>query len=256
MIYAGLDCGARNTRALLWDGMGILARSAHLTTFEPGAVAKEVLEEALRVVGAGWKDVAHITATGTGKRSVDFAHSTITEVSAGARAISFLFPQVRTLVDVGAEEGRAIKLDASGKVVDFAINEKCAAGAGTFVETMARTLEVSLEDMGTLALRSSRSVPMNAQCAVFAESEVVSLIHSRTPKEDIARAIHDAIAERISSLVRRVGMEKEVALIGGMAKNIAFVEALKRNLDTDIILPEGVDFIGALGAAFTAKERG
>lgn len=255
MIYAGLDCGARNTRALLWDGKGILARSSHLTGFEPGIVAKEVYREALCAAGAEWQDVAHITATGTGKGSVDFAHSTITEVSANARAISFLFPRVRTLIDVGSEEGRAIKMDASGKVVDFAINEKCAAGAGTFIETMARALEVSLEEMGPLALRSSRSVPMNAQCAVFAESEVVSLIHSRTPKEDIARAIHDAIAERISSLVRRVGMEQDVALIGGMAKNIAFYEALKRNLGVEIILPSDVDFIGALGAALTAEER-
>jgi benzoyl-CoA reductase subunit D len=162
---------------------------------------------------------------------------------------------VRTVIDIGAEEGRAIKCDENGKVVDFAINEKCAAGSGTFCETMSRTLEMKIEDMGPLSLKSTKSIPMNAQCAVFAESEVVSLIHAKTSKEDIAHAIHDAISDRIASMARRVGVEKEVALIGGVAKNVGFVDSLKKELEIDFLIPEDPAFISAYGAAVKAAEK-
>ena len=143
------------------------------------------------------------------------ANDRITEVSAAARGAIALDPRIRTVIDVGAEEGRAIKINAVGKVLDFAINEKCAAGTGAFMEAMARALEVPLEQLGPLSLQSTKAVAINAQCAVFAESELVTLVHSQTPKPDMARAVHDAIADRIVSLVRRVGMEKEVMLSAG-----------------------------------------
>jgi benzoyl-CoA reductase subunit D len=157
---------------------------------------------------------------------------------------------------VGAEEGRAIKCDEQGKVQDFAINEKCAAGAGSFTEAMARALEVPLDDFGKISLQSSKTIPMNAQCAVFAESEVVSLVHSKTPKADIARAVHDAIASRIVSMVRRVGINKDVALVGGVSNNPGFVDSLNRALEVEVIVPKDAEYIGALGAALVAGERG
>ncbi len=166
-----------------------------------------------------------------------------------------MLPGVKTVIDVGAEEGRAIKCDGNGKVIDFVVNEKCAAGAGAFTEAMARALEVKVEDMGPLSLESKSAIPMNAQCAVFAESEVVTLIHAKTSKEDIAKAIHDAIADRIGSMTRRLSIEQEIALIGGCARNIGFVEALKKNLNSDIKMPEDPEFVGALGAALIAQDR-
>ncbi|HEB84113.1 MAG TPA: CoA activase, partial [Bacteroidetes bacterium] len=151
--------------------------------------------------------------------------------------------------------GRAIKCNPDGKVEDFAINEKCAAGSGAFTEAMARALEVTVEELGRLSLQSSASVPMNAQCAVFAESEVVSLLHAKTPKQDIAKAIHDAIASRIVSMARRVGINPAVAVIGGMAKNVGFIDSLNRALGQEVLIPEDPAFITAFGAALIAAER-
>ena len=162
---------------------------------------------------------------------------------------------VRTVIDVGAEEGRGIKIEADGKVIDFAVNEKCAAGAGAFAEAMSRALEVSLEEFGQISLKSDKTIPMNAQCAVFAESEVVSLVHAKTPKHDIAKAVHDAIASRIVSMVRRVGINKKIALVGGVSHNPGFLDALERALETEVVVPENPDYIGALGAAIVAGER-
>ena len=166
-----------------------------------------------------------------------------------------MIPEARTVIDVGAEEGRGIKIEANGKVIDFAVNEKCAAGAGAFAEAMSRALEVSLEEFGQLSLKSDKSIPMNAQCAVFAESEVVSLVHAKTPKQDISRAVHDAIASRIVSMVRRVGINKDVVLIGGLAYNPGFVDALTRGLETEVSVPDNPEYIGAMGAAIVAAER-
>ena len=134
-------------------------------------------------------------------------------------------------------------------MVDFVINERCAAGAGTFVEAMSRALEVKLEEIGALSLKAERAVPMNAQCTIFAESEVVTLIHEKTSKADIARAIHDAIADRIASMTRRLGIQKDVVLVGGVAKNVGFVSSLEKTLGVNLLVPEEPEFVGALGAA-------
>jgi benzoyl-CoA reductase subunit D len=177
----------------------------------------------------------------------------IPDAAADSRGINRLIPAARTIIDVGAEEGRAIKVGPEGKVLDFAINEKCAAGTGTFVEAMARALEISVEEMAKISLESTKSISMNAQCAVFGESEVVSLIHAKTPKHDIARAVHDAIAGRIGSVARIVGLEKEIVMIGGMSLNTGFVDSLKREIGMDIIVPDDPGFVGALGAAVAAS---
>jgi len=255
MRVSGIDCGAKFVKALIIEEDKILAKSSVLSGFDQKAAAQEALEKALKESGLTEKDLDHITATGTGKEEATFAQTTVTEVGANAKALNALHPSVRTVIDVGAEEGRAIRLDGKGKVIDFAINEKCAAGAGTFTETMARALEIKVEEMGPLSLKSQKAVPMNAQCAVFAESEVVSLIHAKHSREDIARAVHDAIADRIASLSRKIGLEKDVALVGGVARNVGFVDALKRDLQLDLLIPEDPEFSCALGAAYVALER-
>ncbi|MGD8534264.1 MAG: acyl-CoA dehydratase activase [Candidatus Aminicenantes bacterium] len=255
MIVVGIDCGAKYVKALVLEDDKIKAKISVLSGFDQKASAQEALDKALEQAGLKKDDLAHITATGTGKEEATFAKSTITEVGADAKAVNFLYPSVRTVIDVGAEEGRAIKVNEAGKVIDFAINDKCAAGAGTFTETMARALEVKLEEMGALSLKSQKSVPMNAQCVVFAESEVVSLIHAKHAKEDILRAVHDAIADRIASMARRIGVEKDVALVGGLARNIGFVDSLKRDLKQELLIPEDPEYSCALGAAFAAAEK-
>jgi len=255
MNVVGVDCGAKYVKALVMQDDQILARSSVLSGFDQKAAAQEAFDLALKEAGLAKEEIAHVTATGAGKEEALFAQSTVTEVGANARAVNILFPSARTVIDVGAEEGRAIRINESGKVVDFAINEKCAAGAGTFTETMARALELPLEEMGPLSMKSSEEVPMNAQCAVFAESEVVSLIHAKHSKEDIARAVHDAIADRIDSMSRKIGIEKEVALVGGVSRNIGFVDSLKRNLKETLLIPENPEFSCAYGAALVAAEK-
>ncbi|UCE75355.1 MAG: hypothetical protein JSV56_06555 [Methanomassiliicoccales archaeon] len=255
MITAGVDCGAKNTKVVILKDGNIVSKSTVLSGFDQKSAAQEAFSEALSQANLGKEDVVHITATGAGKKEVDFANNTVTEVGADAKGTNKLFPSVRTIIDVGAEEGRAIKSDGSGKVIDFAINEKCAAGAGSFTESMARALEVKVEDLGDLSLKSTKEIQMNAQCAVFAESEVVTLVHAKTPKEDMAKAVHDAIASRITSMVRKIGVENDVALIGGVAKNKGFVKSLKDDLGVELKMPEDPEYVTALGAAIVASER-
>jgi benzoyl-CoA reductase subunit D len=254
MVTAGIDCGAKNTKVVLLKDNEVVSKGLVLSGFDQKASVEEAFSEALDKAGFSKDDVECVIVTGEGKKEVSFADTAVTEVKADARGATFFFPSARTVIDVGAEEGRAIKCDEKGKVVDFAINEKCAAGAGTFTETMARALEVDVDKIGELSLKSKKAVPMNAQCTVFAESEVVSLIHAKVPKEDIARAVHDAISDRITSMVRRVGIEKDIVLVGGVANNIGFVDSLKRDLETDIMIPEDPAFISAFGAALIGAD--
>lgn len=255
MKVVGIDMGAKTIKIVVLEDNKILAKTLVLSGFDQRATVEQTFIDVLESAELSREAIGHITVTGAGRKDVPFANSEITEVSADARGATFLFTTARTTIDVGAEEGRGIKCSAEGKVIDFAINEKCAAGSGAFTEAMARALEVKLEDFGPLSLRSQNAIPMNAQCAIFAESEVVSLIHAKTPKEDIARAVHDAIASRITSMVRRVGIAKDVALIGGLARNPGFVASLKRELDVDFLIPDEPEYVGALGAALIAMDR-
>ena len=252
MITAGLDVGAKTIKVVILKDDNIMGQTLITAGHDVQQSLKKVWEESLLKAGIQKDQIDRIVATGAGRKGAEMAQDQITEISAAAKGAIFLNDRVRTVIDVGAEEGRAIKINATGKVVDFAINEKCAAGTGAFTEAMARALEVTLEELGPLSLKSTKSVAMNAQCAVFAESEIVSLVHAKTPKPDMARAVHDAIADRIVSMARRVGLEKEIMLIGGLARNVGLVASLKRELETEIIIPENPEFVSALGAALLA----
>ena len=255
MITAGIDVGSKTTKVVILEDGRVLGRSSLVPTgFDQTESAQRAIEEALQATGLGAAAIERRVATGAGAKAVPEAAEHISDVKAAARGAHHLVPSARTVIDVGAEEGRGIRCSETGGVIDFAVNEKCAAGAGAFTEAMSRALELPLEEMGTLSLKSQNAVPMNAQCAVFAESEVVSLIHAKTPKEDIVRAVHDAIASRIGSMVRRVGISPEVVLVGGVARNVGFVDSLRRGLEIEIRVPEDPDFVGALGAALVAAE--
>ncbi|HUU99233.1 MAG TPA: acyl-CoA dehydratase activase [Phycisphaerae bacterium] len=254
MITAGIDIGAKTIKVVLGQDGKVLAKRLVPAGLDTAAATQRALDEALADGGLSKEQVDRFRATGTGRKDCALTDQEITEVGAAAKGILHVFKSCRTVIDVGAEEGRTVRCDGNGKVIDFAYNEKCAAGAGTFAEGMARALQVPLEELGPLSLKSERTVQMNAQCAVFAESEVVTLIHNKTPREDIARAVLDAVASRIISMVRKVGFEKDIALIGGMALNPGFVAAMKRGLETDVYVPEDPEYIGALGAALAAAE--
>lgn len=256
MITTGIDVGAKNVKVIIQEDGKILGKSLVMAGLDTEAAIEEALEAALKDAGLARDAIEKIFATGAGRKEVADADDSYTEVGADAAGALYLYPEARTVIDVGAEEGRAIRVDERGKVVDFAINERCAAGAGAFTEAMARALEVPLEELGPLSLTSTKSVPMNAQCAVFAESEVVSLIHAKTEKRDIARAVHDAMSTRITSMARRVGVEPEVALIGGVARNPGFVDSLQRDLEMEVLIPEDPEYVSSFGAAILAAGIG
>jgi benzoyl-CoA reductase subunit D len=256
MITAGIDVGAKTIKVILLEDSKTLAKAAILAGLDTRSTLDRAFAEALEAAGGlERKDLDFVVGTGAGRQEVAVADDRVTEVSAAARGACSVFDTARTVIDVGAEEGRAVRCSESGRVEDFAVNEKCAAGAGTFTEAMARALEVDLEELGQMSLRSTQAVPMNAQCTVFAESEVVSLLHAKTPKEDISRAVHDAMASRITSMVRKVGLQEDVVAIGGLAKNVGFIDSMKRNLETKILIPQEPEYVGALGAALIAADR-
>jgi benzoyl-CoA reductase subunit D len=252
MIVAGIDVGSQNVHIVITKDGHILGKGAAPTGIKKADAVEALYDRLLMKAGLTRKDVERVVATGSAAKRVTFANGAISDITADARGVMKRFPNARTIIDIGAEECRAIRISPEGKVLDFAVNDKCASGTGTFVEAMARALEVSVEELSRIALDSTRSIPMNAQCVVFGESEVVSLIHQNIPKSDISRAVMDAIAGRMGSLARVVGLEKEVVLIGGMAKNIAFIDSIKKNIEMEVTVPENPDYMGAIGAAESA----
>jgi len=252
MIVAGIDVGGKNVHIVIKKDGQILGKVSGPSGIKKAESAEQLYNEVLKKVGITRKDVERVVATGSAAKRVAFANGAISDAAADARGVIKLIPTARTIIDVGAEEGRSIKISADGKVLDFAINDKCAAGTGTFVEAMSRALEVSVDEMSKITLQSTQTLSTNTQCAVFGESEVVSLIHQKTPKPDIARAVMNAIAGRIASVARIVGLEKDIVMVGGMAKNAGFVDSLKKNIEMDVVVPEDPDYMGALGAAEAA----
>ena len=255
MITVGLDLGTQRVQVVvLKDGI-IASRAQAISGFDPTKAAEQAVDEALKQVNLKLSDVAGFAATGSAMDMAPYAASTASMMGADAKAGVFLFPKARTIIDVGAEEARAVKCDERGVMVDFVVNERCAAGAGAFIEAMARALEVKLEDMGPLALKAERASPINASCVIFGESDVVSLIHRQESKPEIARAVYDAMADRISSMIHRLGVNQEVVLVGGVAKDVGFVASLNRKLGVNVLIPDYPEYAGALGAAITAATR-
>ena len=256
MIVAGIDVGSKNTHVVVLKHGEVAARVAVPSGFEQEEAARGGVAAAAAAAGITVSDIDYMVATGVGRKAIPFAQHLVTEVAADARGAHALVPEVRTIIDVGADEALAIRVDAAGKVVDFAANEKCAAGAGAFVEAMSRALEVSLTRFGEISLESTKSIPMNAQCTVFAESEVVSLIHSNTSEKDIAKAVHDAMAGRVSAMVRRAGLEEVVVIGGGVAYNVGFVKALEDTLGVrELRVVPNPEYLGSYGAALIAAYR-
>ena len=256
MITAGIDCGAKNTKTVIMKDDQVIGMASVPTGFDQEAAVEKSLKQAIEAAAIQREDIDAIGGTGSGRDAVTIADHAVNDIKAMSKAAFYLFPSARTVADVGAEEGRAAKMDENGNPLDFAINEKCAAGAGAFIEAMARALEVHLEEMGPMSLTSTKEIPMNAQCAIFAESEVVGLIHAKTEKQDISKAIHDSMASRIVSMIRRIGVNEDVVMIGGVAYNPGFIESMRRELNLQQIhIPEQPEFGAAVGAALVARQQ-
>jgi len=255
MITAGIDLGTQSVKAVILKDGEVISRGKSFSGFDPTKAAEQAVGEALKKAKLSLSDVDHVTATGSGMDMAPYSNSTISMMGADAKAGVYLFPKARTIIDIGAEEARAVKCDDNGIMMDFVVNERCAAGAGAFIEAMARALEVKLEEMGPLSLKAERASPINATCVIFGESDVVTLIHRQESKPEIARAIFDAMADRISSMVHRLGVNPDVVLVGGVAKDVGFVASLKRKLCVDVLIPEYPEYAGALGAALVAVNR-
>lgn len=253
MITAGLDLGARNTKVVLLKDGKVIATSSVSSGFDLKASALQSIENAISQAAITRDSIGSIVATGAGVEMVSEEYEKVSIVSAISRAGVYYFPSARTVIDIGAEDARASKCDEKGNVLDFVVNDRCAAGAGAFIEAMTRALELKLEEMGPLSLKSEKTIPMNAQCVIFGESEVVSLIHSRTSKADIARAVYDAMADRVSSMVQRLGVNPDVVLAGGVARDAGFIASLSRKLAIKLLIPQAPEYAAALGAALSAK---
>ena len=231
MTTAGMDVGSKTVKVVILEDGQIIGKGIATAGLEAEGATQNAWEKALKEAGLSRKELSKVIATGSRRVEVGGFTDEVSEVVADARAMSVVNPEIRTMLDVGAEEGRAVRMDSEGKVLEFAVNEKCAAGAGAFIESMARAMQVSMEEFGTLSLQSSKTIPINAQCAIFAESEVVSLVHDETDRPDICKAVNDAISDRLASMARRVRVEPKVALIGGAARGIGLQSSLKKDLD-------------------------
>ena len=251
--YLGVDIGSLSTDAVIVDGDGDLLAAVVLPT---GARAAEAAGNARKqAMGeAGIDEVRGSVATGYGRSLVPFADRAVTEISCHARGIHALNPEVRTLIDVGGQDSKAIRIDPGGKVLDFAMNDKCAAGTGRFVEVMARALEVPLGEMSAHSLASDRAVEISSMCTVFAESEVVTRIAEGCAVDDVIAGIHAAIASRTAALAKRVRPVPPLAMSGGVAKNTAVVRALEKLLGNPLWVSPDPQIVGALGAALIARE--
>jgi (R)-2-hydroxyacyl-CoA dehydratese activating ATPase len=255
-LVAGIDVGTRTTRAVLLDKQAACVARAGV---ESGArleiAAEAALTAACARAGIDRKEISYIASTGYGRYRVPFRQIQITEMTCHAVGALRLFPSTRTVLDMGAMNSRALRIAENGRVLAFRMNDRCASGAGRFVERVARALEIGLDDVGELSLRSLDPQPISSICAVLAESEVINHVTAGKPIEDILRGVHNSIADRVVALVRQVGVTGEVTLTGGVTKNRGMVRAIEERLGCRVNVSDDGEFAGALGAALLGRSR-
>jgi predicted CoA-substrate-specific enzyme activase len=234
-------------------GEEIKARIVKHTGAEHRRLANRVMEEALGQAGLTFDEIAYVVATGYGRINVPFADCQITELTCHARGVATFFPGVKLAIDIGGQDAKGLKIH-DGRLVDFVMSDKCAAGTGRFLEVIAASLGLKVEDLGPISLKSSNKVPISSTCTVFAQQEVVSQLTAGVPLEDIVAGLHDAIASRVAGMVRKLKVEPDVVFTGGVAKNIGVVKALQENLGCKVLIPDDPLLSGAIGAAILGKE--
>jgi len=256
MVVAGIDIGSRATKAVLLNKASVLSSVICDTGPESVKTSESAMQLLLKGTGVSLKEVKYTVATGYGRILVPFANENISEISCHARGVNHCFPSVRTILDMGGQDCKAIRCDEQGRVVNFIMNDKCAGGTGRFLEIIAEVLDVPLSSIGEVALESTGNIPFNTICAVFAKSEAISYLRKGASKGDILSGLHEAIATRSVNLLKRVSIEKDFSISGGIAKNKGMVQKLRDKVGLEPLLAEDPQLMGALGAALFARERG
>jgi len=257
MAYAaGVDVGSTQTKAVIVDERRkIVARALTMTGAHVTRAAEQAFAEALRAGNLEEEEIEYVVGTGYGRYKVTFGNTQVTEISCHGRGAVQMFPRTRTVVDMGGQDTKAIRVLPTGEIQDFCMNDKCAAGTGRFLGAAARALDIPLDALGSTALKGEKAVRISTTCTVFAESEVLGWLGRGKKIEDVLLGVHESIAGRSAGLARRVGIEEEVTFTGGVALNVAMIETLSRALGVTVNVSEESHYMGALGAALFALDH-
>ena len=253
MITVGIDVGSITTKAAVVKDGEVIADKVISTGFNAQQAGEDVFERIISGIGIESDAIDKIISTGYGRNSVTIADKTITEITCHAMGAYYLDPMVRSVIDIGGQDSKAIAVNDSGSPLNFAMNDKCAAGTGRFLEVMARALEVDLDNFGEFSLKAENPSPISSLCTVFAESEVISLISKGEQRENIIAGIHESIAARVVAMANRVGFKTRIMMTGGVAKNIGVVRALEQKIGQKIEVSQKSQVAGAIGAAVIAQ---
>jgi len=254
MLSVGLDIGSITTKIAVIDGKKLLGTDVSFTGYNVEKAWQDIFRKTLDRMRLEKSAVGRIISTGYGRSSVGIANKTITEIKCHAEGAMFFLSKTRSVIDIGGQDSKFIRIGDDGNVSDFVMNDKCAAGTGRFLEVMARALELDIADFGKLSLLAKKPLPISSMCTVFAESEVISLISKGESRENIIAGIHESIANRMRSMVGVSGFVKPVVLTGGVAKNIGIRNALEKKFNIQIQVPDTAQVNGAIGAAILAQK--
>jgi (R)-2-hydroxyacyl-CoA dehydratese activating ATPase len=258
MITAGVDIGSTASKSVVLKDGKILAQLIGPSTTNPARTAEEIFAASLKAAGVKKDEVAFVVGTGYGRAQVPFANENISELSCHGRGAHFFIPACRTVLDIGGQDTKVISIDHDGNLLDFAMNDKCAAGTGRFLEMMCRVLGLNLDQLGEMHFQPGEPAVIGNMCSVFAESEVINLVNEGAPLPGIIKGLHQSLASRVVSLLKRVGIDPEVVITGGVAKNRGVIDAIESRLSLKLTrFPDGVDpqIMGALGAAMIAADH-
>jgi len=256
-VIAGVDLGTRMTKCVLYDPDTdrILSRSTDYSGHDLAGAAEKGIEAVCRKAGISRDRVFYVVSTGYGRYQAPMRQTQITDISCHGMGARYLFPGTTCVLDVGAQNAKAIRIDECGRVVKFRMNDKCASGAGRFLERISKSLELELEEIGELSLRSKDPQPISSICAVLAESEVINLVTAGYPVEDIVMGAHLSISDRIVAMLRQIGVDGEVSLTGGITRNAGMVKALEQKVGKKMNVCDDSEYAGAIGACLLARRR-
>ena len=255
MITMGIDAGSTATKTVILDANSdlILGFEIRHTGADVEETARKAVEVAVNKAGISLEDIDYILSTGWGRRSISFTNNTKTEIICHAAGAFHLVPNARNVIDIGGQDSKAILMDDIGGVIDFVMNDKCAAGTGRFLETLAGILEIRLDDVGNLALKSNNPCVMSSTCVVFAETEVIAYRVKKRPTEDIVAGVVQALMRRVVNMSNQIEIKDKIVFTGGTAKNPGLVKYLEQEMGKELIIPDEPQIVGALGAALLAK---
>ena len=256
MVFVGIDIGSTTTEAVFADENKKVIASARVDTgYELDKAADRAVDSCCEQSGVTREDFTFCVSTGYGRDLVAFADTQFTEIACHAKGANLLFPEARGVIDIGGQDSKAISINENGGIVDFAMNDKCAAGTGRFLEVMARIMNLEIGEMGRLSLQAKQDVKISSICTVFAESEVISLLAKKVYEPyDIMMGIHSSVVRRVNMLVQKARLEPPIVMTGGVAKNVGVIAAFERVLNTKLLIPEDPQMVGAIGAAVMAAE--